>query len=67
MTAGLIGQSTDDELTAVVAAVYLHGMAGDIARERLGEKCLVASDLLSGLPEAFRRATEASNDVAISF
>ena len=67
MTAGLIGQSTGDELTAVVAAVYLHGMAGDIARERLGEKCLVASDLLSGLPEAFRRATEASNDVAISF
>src|SRR5205807_7419385 len=46
MTAGLIGQSTGDELTAVVAAVYLHGMAGDIARERLGEKCLVASDLL---------------------
>src|SRR5262249_29341840 len=29
---------------AVVAAVYLHGLAGDVAAERLGQESLVASD-----------------------
>ena len=37
------------------AAVYLHGLAGDIAAERMGEEALVASDVIDALPEAFRR------------
>jgi NAD(P)H-hydrate epimerase len=35
--------------------VYLHGLAGDVMRDGLGEHSLVATDLLAGLPEAFRR------------
>jgi NAD(P)H-hydrate epimerase len=57
ITAGIIGQMQNDIARAAVAAVYLHGSAGDIAAERMGEHSLVATDLLAALPEAFRRAT----------
>ena len=40
---------------AVPAAVYLHGLAGDVAAERVGQESLVAGDLVEALPEAFRR------------
>ncbi|OGL03008.1 MAG: NAD(P)H-hydrate dehydratase [Candidatus Rokubacteria bacterium RIFCSPHIGHO2_12_FULL_73_22] len=40
---------------ALHAAVYLHGSAGDVAAERVGEEPLVASDVIAALPEAFRR------------
>ncbi len=58
MTAGIIGQMSDDVGHAAVAAVYLHGLAGDVAAEEMGEHSLVATDLLAALPEAFRRATQ---------
>ena len=58
MTAGIIGQMQNDIPRAVVAAVYMHGLAGDVAAERMGEHSLVATDLLAALPEAFRRATQ---------
>jgi len=35
--------------------VYLHGLAGDVAAERVGQAPLVASDLIDALPEAFAR------------
>lgn len=35
--------------------VYLHGLAGDIACERLGEESMTASDIIDALPEAFKR------------
>jgi hydroxyethylthiazole kinase-like uncharacterized protein yjeF len=38
---------------ALVAAVYVHGLAGDLAVARLGEESLVASDLIESLPDAF--------------
>jgi NAD(P)H-hydrate epimerase len=34
-------------------AVYLHGLAGDIAASRVGEAPLVASDLIEAIPEAY--------------
>ena len=40
---------------ALAAAVYLHGLAGDVAAERHGQESLVAGDVIEGLPEAFRR------------
>jgi NAD(P)H-hydrate epimerase len=64
MTAGIIAQMPKDYARAVIAAVYLHGLAGDVAAERMGEHSLVATDLLDGLPEAFRRASQwASEEV----
>jgi NAD(P)H-hydrate epimerase len=38
---------------ALAAAVYLHGLAGDLAAARLGEESLVAGDVIEALPEAF--------------
>jgi NAD(P)H-hydrate epimerase len=38
---------------ALIAAVYLHGLAGDLAAARLGEESLVAGDLIEALPDAF--------------
>jgi NAD(P)H-hydrate epimerase len=55
IVAGLMAQ-TQDVAMAVRAAVYLHGLAGDVAREKVGEASLVAGDLITHLPEAFKRA-----------
>jgi NAD(P)H-hydrate epimerase len=55
IVAGMMAQ-TRDVAMAVRAAVYLHGLAGDVAREKVGEASLVAGDLITHLPEAFKRA-----------
>jgi len=62
MTAGMIAQNTKNPFAAVLAAVHLHGLAGDVMRERVGEHSLVATDLLRGLPEAFRRTQNAAKE-----
>jgi ADP-dependent NAD(P)H-hydrate dehydratase / NAD(P)H-hydrate epimerase len=46
------GLSTED---AAVAGTWVHGLAGDLAKEQRGEMGLIASDLLSGLGEVWRR------------
>jgi len=58
MVAGLMAQHPNNTQGAVLAAVHLHGLAGDVIRETVGEYSLVATDLLQGLPEAFRRTRE---------
>jgi yjeF C-terminal region, hydroxyethylthiazole kinase-related len=60
MVSGFVAQHPHDALQAVVAAVYLHGLAGDVAREIKGEHSLIATDLLDSLPEAFRRTRTAA-------
>jgi ADP-dependent NAD(P)H-hydrate dehydratase / NAD(P)H-hydrate epimerase len=60
MVAGLMAQNPERVFEAVVAAVHLHGLAGDVARETMGEHSLVATDLVRALPEAFRRVREAA-------
>jgi hydroxyethylthiazole kinase-like uncharacterized protein yjeF len=60
MVAGTMAQHPKDVLLAVLTAVHLHGLAGDVMCETIGEHSLVATDLLLGLPEAFRRARSAS-------
>ncbi|MGH9511245.1 MAG: NAD(P)H-hydrate dehydratase [Terriglobales bacterium] len=55
MVAGMIAQYPSKVLAAVIAAVHLHGLSGDVARESMGEHGLVATDLIKSLPEAFRR------------
>jgi NAD(P)H-hydrate epimerase len=60
MVTGFIAQNPERVLEAVIAAVHLHGLAGDVACETLGEHSLVATDLLTFLPEAFRRTRESA-------
>jgi hydroxyethylthiazole kinase-like uncharacterized protein yjeF len=62
MVAGMIAQHSKDPFAAVLAAVHLHGLAGDVMCERVGEHSLVATDLLQGLPEAFRRNSEMARE-----
>jgi hydroxyethylthiazole kinase-like uncharacterized protein yjeF len=65
MVAGLIAQNPQSALLAVCAAVHLHGLAGDVMRESVGEHSMVATDLLLGLPEAFRRARRAAREKSV--
>lgn len=65
MTAGILAQMATDAARAAVAATYLHGLAGDVAAETMGEHSLVATDLLVGLPEAFRRATRWASESVV--
>jgi NAD(P)H-hydrate epimerase len=39
---------------AVAAAVYIHGLAGDLCAAEYGEYCVTASDLISMLPRAIK-------------
>ncbi|HEV2117779.1 MAG TPA: NAD(P)H-hydrate dehydratase [Terriglobales bacterium] len=66
LVAGLLGQ-TKHATTAVLAAVYLHGLAGDVACEKTGEQSLIATDLLEALPEAFRRVREEAGQLTVRF
>jgi len=67
MVAGLMAQHPQDVLSAVLAAVHLHGLAGDVARETVGEHSMVATDLLRGLPEAFRRTRKTALEKLVSW
>ena len=59
LIAGLMGQGMKN-FDATVLGVYLHGLAGDIADERLGQTSLMATDLIDALPEAFRKSNHRS-------
>jgi len=67
MVAGLVAQNPGRVTEAVIAAVYLHGLAGDLAREQMGEHSLVATDLVRALPEAFRRVQQAAKSASVEF
>jgi len=53
IVAGLMAQNREHALEATALAVYLHGLAGDIAKDVVGEHSLVATDLVRFLPNAF--------------
>jgi len=50
----LIGQGLSN-FDAAVLGVYVHGLAGDIAAEKLGQVSVMATDILDALSEAFKR------------
>jgi ADP-dependent NAD(P)H-hydrate dehydratase / NAD(P)H-hydrate epimerase len=52
LVAGLLAQRPSEPFEATVAAVYLHGLAGDLAAYKLGMRPLVASDIIANLSEA---------------
>ena len=56
LIAGLIAQTPDDVASAVLAAVWLHGRAGELAAAKLGEKSVTATDLFTFLPEAMNES-----------
>jgi hydroxyethylthiazole kinase-like uncharacterized protein yjeF len=62
MAAALLAQHAKDPMLAVCAAVHLHGLAGDVMRESVGEHSMVATDLLRGLPEAFWRTQRTAKE-----
>jgi NAD(P)H-hydrate epimerase len=53
MIASFVAQKTGDPLAATIAAVYLHGLAADIAASRKGTRAMIASDITAHLGEAF--------------
>jgi hydroxyethylthiazole kinase-like uncharacterized protein yjeF len=52
LVGGLLAQGVDP-LDATLIGVYVHGLAGDRAAERVGRVSLVASDLIGELPRIF--------------
>jgi NAD(P)H-hydrate epimerase len=63
MIAGLVAQFPDQLEPALLAAVYLHGRAGELGAVKLGEKSLIATDLFQFLPEAMREVADLSHTV----
>ncbi|TXK37166.1 NAD(P)H-hydrate dehydratase [Pontibacter qinzhouensis] len=68
--AGMATGGTGDVLTGIITAlvaqqysleaacrlgVYVHGLAGDLAKAEVGEIAMVASDLIRYLPQAFQK------------
>lgn len=51
---GLLSQGYKQQ-AAVKLGVYLHGLAGDLAAEELGEESMTASDIVAYLPQAFKK------------
>jgi NAD(P)H-hydrate epimerase len=54
LIAGLLGQGVGPGLAAQAGA-YVHGLAGDLAAERLGQEAMLAGDLLESVPAAIRQ------------
>lgn len=53
--AALCGQGLDN-FQAAVLGVYIHGLAGDIAAQKLGQISIMATDILDALPDAFMKS-----------
>ena len=51
---GLLAKGYKQE-EACKLGMYLHGLAGDLAVKDLGKECLIASDIIKYLPQAFLR------------
>ncbi|CUS78371.1 NAD(P)H-hydrate epimerase [Candidatus Kryptobacter tengchongensis] len=54
MIAGFMGQGLS-AVDASICGVYLHGLAGDIARDKLGELPMMAMDILNAIPDAIQK------------
>jgi NAD(P)H-hydrate epimerase len=57
MITALVGQHFPIK-DAVIAAVYLHGLAGDICAEELGEYSVTAGDIIKAIPKAIIQTME---------
>jgi len=62
---GLIGALVGQKLVPFAAArlgVYLHGLAGDLARDELGEVSMTAPDVIEFLPRAFQQHSKSAKE-----
>jgi ADP-dependent NAD(P)H-hydrate dehydratase / NAD(P)H-hydrate epimerase len=57
MIAGFMAQGLN-AVDASICAVYLHGLAGDLARDKFGELPMMAMDILNMIPEAISKVME---------
>ena len=57
MITSLVGQRWELR-DAVITAVYLHGLAGDMCAERFGEYSVSASDIIAMIPQAVKSIQE---------
>jgi NAD(P)H-hydrate epimerase len=51
----LLARGTDP-VDAACTAVYLHGLAGDLLKEEIGDTGLAATDVADRIPRAIQRA-----------
>ena len=63
MIAGFLAQFPEKPDEALAAAVYLHGLAGEIGARALGEKCLIATDILQYLPDAMEECADVPHGI----
>lgn len=54
MIGALLGQGYEPS-TAARLAVYIHGLAGDVAAAKVGQRSVLAGDVLEALPTAFQQ------------
>ena len=54
MLGALLGQGYEPS-TAARLAVYAHGLAGDVAAAKVGQRAMLAGDVLESLPGAFQQ------------
>jgi len=55
---GLIGSlivQGVDPYDAAIMGIYLHGLAGDMAAEEVGQRSLIATDIMNKIPDTFLR------------
>ena len=61
LISGLLAQFPNEPDLAVGAAVYLGGLAAEIGARELGEKCFIATDILTYLPDAMEECAGVSH------
>jgi NAD(P)H-hydrate epimerase len=59
MLAGLLAQDKTSPVESAIAAVYLHGLAADLAAAKIGMRAMIASDVTANLSEAINLLEEA--------
>ena len=63
LVAGFLAQFPGRPEQAVIAAVYLHGLAGELSAAAKSEPSLIATDLLDYLPAAIHACTNVPDPV----
>lgn len=66
--AGIVGALINrlNTLQALKLAIYIHGLAGDIASQDIGEESLKATDIINYIPQAFRYISQLKNNQVVS-